>query len=137
MNAETPTFCKEFSMKNNNCNFSILCESISDSKLKEPNSAKSLKKYKKGLSIKVKKISKFKHDFPYDEDKKKRKHHSHKFKERNYDIHNATDFIKNHKFKLRNDFDKKHVEKFLLSKEEAFKIPFLLAEELSSTTVKS
>ena len=137
MNSETPTFCKEFSLKTNNRNFSSLCESISDSKCKEPNSAISLRKYKKGLSLQVKKMSKFKHENVHDEHKKKKKHHSHKFKKRNYDIHNVTDFIKNHKFKLRNDFDKKHVEKFLLSKEEAFKIPFLLAEELSSTSVKS
>ena len=137
MNSETPTFCKELSMKTNNYNFSSLCESISDSKCKESNSVKTLKKYKKGKSIQLKKMSKFKHENENDEYKKKRKHHSHKFKKRDYDIHNVTEFIKNHKFKLRNDFDKKHAEKFLLSKEEAFKIPFLLTEELSSTTVKS
>ena len=125
MNSETPTFCKEFSLKSNNCNFSSLCESISDSKCKGSNSSKSLKKYKKGMSLQVKIMSKFKHENGHDEHKRKKKHHSHKFKKRNYDIHNVTDFIKNHKFKLRNDFDKKHVEKFLSSKEQAFNMSFL------------
>ena len=34
-----------------------------------------------------------------------------------------------HKFKLRNDFDRKHSEQFLQSKEAAFEKPFLLGEE--------
>ena len=136
MNVKTPSFRNEFTIKTNNYNFSSLCENITDSKYKESNSSKSLKKYKK-LNLQVKRMSKFKHENGDDEHMKRRKHHSHKFKKRVYDIHNATDFIKNHKFKLRNDFDKKHVEKFLLSKEEAFKIPFLIAEDLSSTSIKS
>ena len=48
---------------------------------------------------------------------------------RNYHIDNIYEFIKNHKFKLRNDFDKKNSEKFLLSKEEAFEKPFSFLKE--------
>ena len=81
--------------------------------------------------------SKFKKDHVDSEQphRKRKFHHSHKLRYKN--INNIYDFIKNHKFKLRNDFDKKHVEKFLSAKEEAFKIPFLLTEEMSSTTIKS
>ena len=103
-----------------------------DSKFKK---SESLKQFKNGGNIKIKKKSKFK-NIHFDIGHKKRKiHHSQKFFSKN--INNIKDFIENHKFKLRNDFDKKHVEKFLSSKEEAFKIPFLLSEEMSSTTIKS
>ena len=117
----------------NGCSFSSACESASspETKFKKHHSVKNLEK---GKSIQVKKKSKFHHD---DSKHKKRIRHSQKIKVSNYDISNIKDFIKNHKFKLRNDFDKKHVEKFLSSKEEAFKIPFLLSEEMSSTTIKS
>ena len=132
MEGETPTFCKDLSM--NGCSFSSACESASspETKFKKHHSVKNLEK---GKSIQVKKKSKFQHDD--NKHKKKNIHHSQKMKISNYDINNIKDFIKNHKFKLRNDFDKKHVEKFLSSKEEAFKIPFLLSEEMSSTTIKS
>ena len=51
-------------------------------------------------------------------------------KNKNKEIfNNFKDFIKYHKFKLRNDFDRKHSEQFLSSKEEAFKKPFLLTED--------
>ena len=38
--------------------------------------------------------------------------------------------MKKNKFILRNDFDKKNVEKFLLSKEQAFMDPILLVNEI-------
>ena len=129
MDGETPTFCKGFSFKNNECNFSCACSGATDSKVRE-NSSKHSKHFKKGQSIQINKKSKFKIDHEDVKNHKKRKHHhSHKHKTK-YDINNIYDFIKNHKFKLRNDFDKKHSEKFLSSKEEAFKKPFLLSEEL-------
>jgi hypothetical protein len=43
-----------------------------------------------------------------------------------FNIKNVNIFMLKHKFKLRNDFDKKNSEKFLLSKEQAFENPFLL-----------
>ena len=43
-----------------------------------------------------------------------------------YNMNNINIFMIKKKFHLRNDFDKKHVEKFLLSKEQAFENPFLL-----------
>ncbi len=54
----------------------------------------------------------------------KRKKHNH-----NIIINNIHDFIRMHKFKLRNDFDRKHSEQFLQSKEAAFEKPFFLFEE--------
>ena len=132
MDGETPTFCKELLIKKN-CSFSSACEKMS--KFKKKSSLK--KPLRKGGSIKIRMKSKFKKE-NLDSEKVHRKrkyHHSQKLKYKN--INNIYDFIKNHKFKLRNDFDKKHVEKFLSAKEEAFKIPFLLLEETSSTTMKS
>ena len=123
MEGETPTFCKEL-LDKNNCSFSSACDKVSKLKLGKSSSFK--KPIKKGISLQVKAEG---------EHKKRRHHHSQKLKSKN--ICDINDFMKNHKFKLRNDFDKKHVEKFLSSKEEAFKIPFLFSEELSSTTVKS
>ena len=131
MDGETPTFCKQFSKKTN-CSFSSACVKVAGSKFKKSHSSKKLKK---GRSIQVKSKSKFRNEIIDGKHKKRNHHHSQKLKLKN--INNINDFIKNHTFKLRNDFDKKHVEKFLSSKEEAFKIPFLLFEELSSTTIKS
>lgn len=148
MDGETPTFCKELLGKKS-CSFSSACQTMAKSKFKKSESessinlkkyskfkkSESLKQFKNGGNIKIKKKSKFK-NIHFDIDHKKRKiHHSQKFFPKN--TNNIKDFIENHKFKLRNDFDKKHVEKFLSSKEEAFKIPFLLSEEMSSTTIKS
>ena len=132
MEGETPTFCKEL-LDKNNCSFSSACDKVSKLKLGKSSSFK--KPIKKGISLQVKAKSKFRKESTEGEHKKRRHHHSQKIKSKN--IYNINDFMKNHKFKLRNDFDKKHVEKFLSSKEEAFKIPFLFSEEFSSTTVKS
>jgi len=52
----------------------------------------------------------------------KKRHKRHK-QER---INNIHEFIQKHKFRLRNDFDRKHSKKFLLSKEEAFENPSCL-----------
>ena len=135
MDGETPTFCKGFSLKNNECNFSLVCSSATDSKVRT-NSSKHSKQFKKGQSIQIQKKSKFKIGHVDEKHhKKKKNHHSHKYKKK-YDIHNIYDFIKNHKFKLRNDYDKKHVELFLSSKEEAFKKPFVFTEELIPISMK-
>ena len=136
MNDETPTFCKGNAVKNTGNSFSIACDSVKDPIVRE---SYSFKQFKKGCSIQVNKKSKFLYEIgnkDYRQDKRKY-HLSHKNTIKKYDINNIIDFIKHHKFKLRNDFDKKHVEKFLSSKEEAFTIPFLSMEELSSTTMKS
>ena len=58
--------------------------------------------------------------------KKRKRNNSEYSKQRKYNINNVIDFIQKHKFKLRNDFDKKNSEQFLLSKEQAFENPFLL-----------
>ena len=50
---------------------------------------------------------------------------------RNYQIHNnIQEFMKKNKFFLRNDFDENNVEKFLLSKEQAFNNPFLVLNDI-------
>ena len=58
--------------------------------------------------------------------KKRKRNNSICTKRRKYNINNINDFIQKHKFELRNDFDKKNSEQFLLSKEQAFENPFLL-----------
>ena len=55
----------------------------------------------------------------------KLRNNSVKFKVRQYKINDIEEFMKKGKFKLRNDFDKKNVEKFISSKEEAFENSFL------------
>ena len=49
-----------------------------------------------------------------------------KFRIRKYSINDIQEFMKKDKFKLRNDFDKNNVEKFLSSKEEAFEKTFCI-----------
>ena len=129
MDGETPTFCKEFLMQNNGCNFSDACSCATDSKFREK-SSKHSKQFKKGQSTQIKHKQKFKIKCEDEKYHKKRKHHhSHKYKTK-YNINNIYDFIKNHKFNLRNDYDKKHVKKFLSSKEEAFKKVFFIIRRI-------
>ena len=58
--------------------------------------------------------------------KSRKKNKSQLFDNSKFSIKNINIFMLKHKFKLRNDFDKKNVEQFLLSKEQAFENPFLL-----------
>ena len=53
-----------------------------------------------------------------------------KFKIRKYNNNDIQEFMKKGKFKLRNDFDKKNVEKFISSKEEAFENIFLQIKDV-------
>ena len=118
MENETPTFCKEF-INDASCSFSTVCENLSNLKLKENKYLQGLKKVE---SIKLKKKSGFGKD---DKEKKsKKRRDSCKFRTKKYNINNINEFIKKHKFKLRNDFDKKNAAKFLSSKEQAFNMPF-------------
>ena len=43
---------------------------------------------------------------------------------------NVNNFIRNHRFELRDDFNEKNVNKFLSSKERAFEIPIILSKEI-------
>ena len=146
MEASTPKFCKDLlSKKLRNNNFSDACGKHIKPKAKfSCSNFKHLDNGKNGKS-KCKK-----------EHSSRKRHHSQKFKLRNYNdipeiddnknnnksynktknknnkiINNIYDFIRKHKFKLRNDFDRKHSEQFLLSKESAFEKPFLLTEEIN------
>ena len=147
MEAPTPTFCKDFASKRlkKHHNFSNACERVGRIKPKGKKSCMNLNKLDNNLKKEKSKMKKDSH----------KRHHSQKFKLREYSdiceindnkshnskskkkkskqkviINNILDFIKKHKFKLRNDFDRKHSEQFLLSKETAFEKPFELTEEL-------
>ena len=145
MEAPTPTFCKGLAAKKlKDCNFSNACgKNIKPKSKYSCNNVKnSEKKVKKG-SKKFKIV------------KPNKRHHSQKFKLREYEIkdmednksansknitrkrnksikiiNNIHDFIKKHRFKLRNDFDRKHSEQFLQSKETAFEMPILSSDEI-------
>ena len=147
MEAPTPTFCKDFASKRikKHHNFSNACERVGKIKPRGKKSCMNLNKLDNNLKKDKPKLKKDSH----------KRHHSQKFKLRDYSdiceindnkshdskskkkkskkkviINNILDFIKKHKFKLRNDFDRKHSEQFLLSKETAFEKPFELTEEL-------
>ncbi len=145
MEAPTPTFCKDLlANKLRNNDFSDACRK--HIKPHANNSCLNFKHLDNGKNSK----SKFKNA-----QSNPKRHHSQKFKLRDYNdikeidnkknnnksinktknknnkiIKNINDFIKKHKFKLRNDFDRKHSEQFLQSKESAFEKPFLLTEEI-------
>ena len=117
MKGETPKFCRE----SEEHLFSDACEAFTK-----------IRPTRKASLLQLISNSKF-----YDEHKqiicgkKLKKHHSVHFKKRNYKFHkNINIFMKKNKFILRNDFDKKNVEKFLLSKEQAFMDPILLVNEI-------
>ena len=142
MDLQTPAFGKSLIK---DCNsFSKALGMGFESNLKLSDSPKVNKKYKKGGSIKLKNKSKFQqpdilgethsHNSHHHHKKKHHHHHSQKLRRKAYDINNIIDFIKHHRFELRNDFDKNNVQKFLLAKEQAFKMPF---EELISSNDKS
>ena len=149
----TPTFCKDPlpSTEKDSINFSVACQGLQDSKPKGKYSCSNAK-------IKIKSPHKSKKDKSKYKIMNKR-HHSQKFnlkkiddihsnnisekfilsdKSNNvvlnmkkvFDNNDISTLMKKHKFKLRNDFDKKHSEKFLFSKEIAFEIPFLVEENI-------
>ena len=143
----TPTFCKAHlpNAEKDSYNFSIACEGIkpkgkyscSNVNLK----VKSVHKHKKEKSknkiplkknhsqkFKLKKIAEI-HSNKNSKDSQNngKLHNSNLNVKKTFDINDISRLMKKHKFKLRNDFDKKHTEQFLNSKEGAFEMPFLLA----------
>lgn len=146
MEAPTPTFCKSLASKRlKDCNFSNAC----GNQIK-PTSKYSCQNFKHSQKKDKKESKKFKLVKPNNI-----RHHSQKFKLREYQIkemednksdnsknikrkrnksikiiNNINDFIKKHRFKLRNDFDRKHSEQFLQSKETAFEMPILSSDEI-------
>ena len=146
MEAPTPTFCQDLMSKNlkKKCNFSKACKRMAKNSYSNLNLNKLDDKNQKEKS-KIKKAHNKRHqsqkfklkqyddieDINEEEIRTRSKSKSITKKKRNKEIfNNIKDFIKYHKFKLRNDFDRKHSEQFLSSKEEAFEKPFLLTEEL-------
>ena len=146
----TPTFCKDHlpSTEKDSYNFSVACEGMVKTKPKGKYSCsnvnfklKSLQKHKKKKSINKISHHKRHHSQRFNLKKigeihsnksSKDSHNSGKIHNSNLNIKKTFDnndisrLMKKHKFKLRNDFDKKHTEQFLNSKESAFEMPFLV-----------
>ena len=148
----TPTFCKDNlpSTEKDSISFSVACKGIRKSKLKGKYSCSNLN-FKSKIPYKSQKEkSKFKVN--------QKRHHPQKFNlKKIVDIHSNNtsekvtlnektrvslnikktfynkdirNLMKKNKFRLRNDFDRKHTEQFLFSKEAAFEMPFLLNENI-------
>ena len=145
----TPTFCKDHlpSKEKDSYNFSIACEGVSKTKPKGKYSCSN-------VNFKVKSVHKNKKKKSMNKITHHKRHHSQKFDlkkihgihtsksseshnsgklhnsnlniKKTYDNNDISRLMKKHKFKLRNDFDRKHTEQFLNSKEGAFEMPFLL-----------
>ena len=135
MDLPTPTFGAEFFNIHSTCHFSELLENMNKSHKKEKlyskilskNGKKKLKNSpkKKGRSHKKRsKTCKIKRDIIENNEKIKEQKFLEKYKE------NVNNFIRNHRFELRDDFNEKNVNKFLSSKERAFEIPIILSKEI-------
>ena len=129
MEGQTPTFCTDFLEGRS---FSDQCEIFSKFKPKKRFSLFGVKTLENNKTVeninnneKKRKYNKHKSNH-----KHKRRHHSEfgKIKKSifNQDIKKI---IKKNKFKIRNDFDDRNAKKFLLSKEKAFEVPFLLIND--------
>ena len=147
----TPTFCKNHlpNTDKDSFNFSIACEGISKPKPKGKYSCSN-------VNLKVKSVHKHKKEKSKNRIPHNKRHHSQKFDlkkiveihsnksskesenkdklhnsnlniKKTFDNNDISRLMKKHKFKLRNDFDRKHTEQFLNSKEGAFEMPFSLA----------
>ena len=148
MEDATPTFCKEFLSKKPKINFSKACEKMVIRRPKGKYSCSNVKnldgkektKHKKDHAYKKRhqsqkiKLSDFSDINEIDEVKINNNtdtstNHHHKKHKEIIKSNNINNFMKKHKFKLINDFDKKHAEQFLLSKEEAFEKPYIFFVE--------
>ena len=135
MAEDTPRFCetKETNISfRNTFSFSVVYEkneiqSPSHYHSHHNSSHKSKKGHKKSKS---KNKSKFKNNKGPQQDKIKCK--SDKCYLEKYNIITIEEFLIKHRFKLNNNFDQKHSEKFLISKEEAFEKPFAELEEMNN-----
>ena len=130
MEGQTPTFCKRYSKKK--YYFSDLCVNNSEIDNKSKDSLKFLKLKEENCN---RKSSKSKRHSSHKKSRKKSKSKTLKDKKCKLGVikndgnfknakNNLNNFIRNHKFVLRDDFNEKNVNKFLTSKELAFDIPF-------------
>ena len=144
MEQPTPTFCKQFLGKNGkSVHFSTFIsntfpkkirklsfensEENDDDKKHQRKPAKSKKVHSRSKMRKISSKS-AKHKNYKIKDSKKQKHIS--IKNSNKSPDNLNNFIKNHRFVLKDDFNEKNVNKFLSSKEVAFEIPIFLKTEI-------
>ena len=137
---QTPTFAKETVNKSKiRYHFSDMCviskskkknNLFKDSGISSEKRKNKKSKSKKGHSPKKSKfhkscklnISKFKDIEEKSDDKNLNNNNNNK--------DNVNNFIRNHKFTLRDDFNEKNANKFLSSKEIAFEIPIILTKEI-------
>ena len=153
MEDATPTFARDRSSK---LNFSQECVKVKENNLKVE---KHIKKRHSHSKLK----SEHHHEHHHDHHHHDHHNHHHNHKKRHYSeqfnlkklaviaepitnkiisksnkiVNNYYDFMKKNKFILRNDFDKKNVEKFLSSKEKAFEKPFLFPIENNDIILSS
>ena len=132
MDQPTPTFGTEIYHVKGKCHFSDLCN----------NKSKKKRKFTFNINESTKKL---KHSPKKEEhSRKKSRSKSSKIKRHkckkidvirenpNLDEHkeNVNNFIRNHRFELRDDFNEKNVDKFLSAKEAAFEIPIIFSTEI-------
>ena len=139
MDLPTPTFGSEFFPLKGTCRFSDVCfnnkkpnkkkivfsnsMNIKNSKHKLKNSTKK-KEHSCKKSRSRSKSSKIKRHKCKSIKGNKDNQNFEKYNE------NVNNFIKNHRFELRDDFNEKNVNKFLSSKEAAFEMPIILTQEI-------
>ena len=141
MDQPTPTFCKEFLKKKGksvhfstfvekSCkkikklSFDNLEENDDDNKKTRRKRSKSKKEYSRSKSRKASSKSLKHKNYRIKETKKCKSD-----KNSNISKDNVNNFIKNHRFELKDDFNEKNVNIFLSSKEAAFEIPIFLNKE--------
>ena len=141
MDQPTPTFCKEFlKKKGKSVHFSTFieksCKKIKKLALENSEENDDDKKTRRKRSKSKKEHSRSK---LRKASSKSVKHKSYKIKETkkyksdkssNISKDNVNNFIKNHRFQLKDDFNEKNVNIFLSSKEAAFEIPIFLNTEI-------
>jgi hypothetical protein len=131
MEEDTPTFCQNSTTNrfSSAFSFSEVYENTIQTKPQTRHSSfhKSHKKHKS-----EKKKSKFKSKFNKEESflEAKPKYISDKINTNKYNILKIEEFFNTKKFKLSDQFDRKHAEKFLTSKNIALMKPFLDCEEM-------
>jgi hypothetical protein len=137
MEGDTPKFCetKETNINlKNTFSFSVVYEK-SDTKpnhhyhSQHNSSHKSKKGHKKKHS---KNKSKFRKMKVSQQDRIKCKSDKYNLE---YNKITIEEFFIKHRFKLSNNFDQKHSEKFLISKEEAFEKPFVQLEKMNKKPI--
>ena len=134
MDQPTPTFGSEIYHSKATCHFSDLCNDNSKSKKKRKFTF-NIKECKNKLKHSPKKTENSRKKSRSKSSKIKRHKCKNKKQVKEYqhlgeDKERVNNFIRNHRFELRDDFNEKNVNKFLSSKEAAFEIPIIFSTEI-------